>query len=444
MSGPVNHGMCLAPHGAVTSTARIELMAHIVLRQTGTSIAETFAPLIAQGPVASAASVSRAHSLIRFELIDTFVRFEDMERDWVELCERVARPEHVFQGFAWNWHWCNSYLPPEGTGRTRLAIVAGRIDGRLVLVLPLVTVRKAGLKQLCWMGEPVSQYGDAIAAPEAQNLEALKAAWLFAVKATGADLANLRKVRADATIAPLVEALGATITATEAAPYIDLEGFSDFEGFEEKVPTKRRKNRRRQMRRLQELGPVAFDAEENNDNARLLARYAISLKRAWLKTRSQISLAIIDERYSSFFADAAAGRVRPTGCKVLQIRTRNETAAMQVVIEHKGVRFLHIAVYASKFEKFGAGSLLLENAIRSCIDDGIKRFDLLAPKHEYKLEFADKFVDVNDFALALSGKGAVYTRGYLGVRRHLKSAAEAMPSPLKRGLMRAVGLLKRG
>ncbi len=418
-------------------------MAPIVLRQSGTPVAAAFAPLAEQEPIASASADLRAHGLIRFELVDTLALFENMERDWVELAERVARPEHVFQQFAWNWHWCNHYLPPEGTGRTQLAIVAGRIDGRLVLVLPLVTVRRAGLKQLRWMGEPVSQYGDAIAAPEAQSIAALNAAWSFAVEATGADLANLRKVRADATVAPLIEALGATITATEAAPFVDLEGFANVESYDDEVPAKRRRNSRRQMRRLEELGPVAFETEENSPHASLLACTAISLKRDWLKARNEISLAMADERYSAFFADAAAGTVRPTGCKVLQLRASNETAAVQIVIEHKGVRFLHIAVYASKYGRFGSGSLQLENTIRSCIGDGIKRFDFLAPKHEYKLEFADKIIDVHDFALALSRKGAVYTRGYLGLRRHLKAAAAAMPGPLKRGVMTAVGLLKR-
>lgn len=417
-------------------------MTSIALRQSGTSLIDTAAALIAPGLADETQSRSRASSLLRFEMIDKLAGFEALEADWRQLFESAARPEHVFQSYAWNWHWCQHYLPRDGRGM-RLAIVAGRMDGSLVLLLPLVTVRKAGLTQLCWMGEPVSQYGDAIAAPAAQNLEALSAAWAFAVESTGADLANLRKVRAGAVVEPLLNALGARITATEAAPYIELGGLESFERFEALMPTKRKKNRRRQMRRLQELGSVGFGCDESSGEASLLARYAISMKRAWLKTRNQISLAMVDERYSNFFAGVSAGGRHQTDCKVLQIRTRNETAAMQVVIECKGVRFLHIAVYALKFEKFGAGSLLLEHAIGTAIEDGCSQFDLLAPKHEYKLEFADKSVDVNDYALGVTGKGRLYTSSYLGVRRRLKAAAEGMPAPLKRALVGAVALLKR-
>lgn len=413
-------------------------MAEVALRQSGTENVPL--PLVLSG--VREIDV-RGDAKLSFALVETLAGFEALEADWNGLFARAARPEHVFQTFAWNWHWCRHYLPREGRAGPRLAIVTGRINGRLELLLPLVVVRKAGLKHLAWMGEPVSQYGDIVVSDRAASLETLTAAWRFAIENTRADLANLRKVRADAVAAPLIASIGAHVTATEEAPYLDLTKHDTFEVFEATLSSKAKKNRRRMLRRLSEQGSVAFETLTASEDAGHLTRYAIILKRGWLKLKNQISLAMMEERYTDFFADAAADRARPTGCKVALIRSRNETAALHVMVEHKAARHLHIAVYASKFEKSGPGSLLLEHAIQEAFKDGITRFDFLAPAHEYKLEFADGVVAVHDHALAITARGRAYTAGYLGMRSRLKAIAEGMPAPLKRALVGAASLVKR-
>lgn len=364
--------------------------------------------------------------------------------EWDGLVARTGRPEQVFQGFNWCWHWCRTYLDGDGsTGALRLAIVTGRIAGRLVLVMPLVVHRKAGLKQLVWLGEPVSQYGDVIAAPEARNAECLDQAWRFCIAATHADNANLRKVREDATVAPLLKSLGTRITATEEAPYLDLRRAPDFASYMTAHPSKGRvKNRRRQMRRLQERGTVAFDCHCGSVEAAQLASYAILLKRVWLKTQAKVSPALADKRFEAFFHDVCGPGSHPVDCKVLAIRSGNEIAAQQIVLDNAGTRFLHVAVYAGKFEKAGAGALLLEHVIEACYAQRIARLDLLPPRHEYKMDFADGLVAVHDHALALTGAGSLYTKTYLGLRRRLKAGVEAMPAPLRKAIGTALSLAK--
>jgi CelD/BcsL family acetyltransferase involved in cellulose biosynthesis len=165
--------------------------------------------------------------LIKFDLVSDLAAFETLEPEWDALFESSGRPTQVFQTFAWNWHWCRHYLaqPASSTGCT-LAIVTGRMSDKLVLVWPLVLQRAAGLRQLGWMGDPVSQYGDILAAPEADDDAVLLAAWSFARSATRADVAHLRKVRADSLAARVLNRLGARTVATEHAPYLDLSSIS--------------------------------------------------------------------------------------------------------------------------------------------------------------------------------------------------------------------------
>ncbi len=382
---------------------------------------------------------------IAFELVTDMAHFEALEPEWNDLFSRAGRPEHVFQTFAWNWHWCRHYLVtgPRDSG-PHLAIVAGRFAGRLALLMPLVVTRKWGLRQLSWMGEPVSQYGDAVATPEASDLDTLMAAWAFAVASTHADVAFLRKVRSDAVVAPLLAALGMRVTATEDAPFIDLTQADSYETYQASRSPKRQKNRRRHMRRLQERGTVSFESYAGTRDAADLAAYAILMKRASLKSKDQLSLALADDRFASFFADVAHGRSHPVSCKVLAIRSNGEIAAMKIILENGAASFLHVAVYASKFEKCGAGGLLFEHAIADGYDHGIKHFDLLPPRHEYKMDFADGVITVSDYAGAPTALGRAYASGVLGTRHRIKAAIEAMPAPLRRAMGTVHGALKRG
>lgn len=411
-------------------------MVDLLLRQSPLDLAEAC--------IASPINVARAsRPSLDLAMVETFADFEALAGDWNDLFAHSARPEHVFQSFGWCWHWARHYLGRPGRRGPKLAIVTGRRDGRLVLVFPLVIERRAGLKQISWLGEPVSQYGDVIAAPEASQMDTLDEAWAFAVAHTDADLANLRKVREDATVAPLISRLGMAITATEEAPYLCFQRATDAESYCATVPSKgRQKNRRRQLRRLQERGSVAFETYTGTTEAGQLANYAILLKRAWLGTRDRISLALADDRFANFFRDIAKSATHPVKCDVLVLRTRNEIAAMQIVIENKDVRFLHVAVYVPKFEKAGGGSLLLENSLSDCYNSNIRCLDLLPPRHEYKMDFADGVTITHDYALAISALGLGYTRGYLGLRRRIKAGIEGMPAPARRVISRAIAIVK--
>lgn len=368
---------------------------------------------------------------ITFDLITDVAAFETLEPEWDALFAAAGRPTQVFQTFAWNWHWCRHYL---STSRSRLAIVTGRRSGRLVLVWPLVLDGVAGLRRLAWMGDPVSQYGDILAAAEADDDAILLAAWAFALGASRADFAHLRKVRADSIAARVFDRLGASIVATEQAPYIDLSGISGPEACEQLLASRGRRNRRRHERRLADQGPITVFSPPGGEKAGLLARDAIDMKRQSLAGKGQISRAFADDRFKAFFADVAAGHGRAVPCRIAALQSNGTIAAIQITLDCKGHRFLHVTVYARAFEKFGAGALLLDREVQKSFEDGFAAFDLLAPLHPYKLEFAGRAVAVHDYTVARSLRGSLYASLVLSGRHHAKKAVERLPAPLRRYL----------
>jgi CelD/BcsL family acetyltransferase involved in cellulose biosynthesis len=393
----------------------------------------TFSQIDHVVPVRAEPTVSltrlKQEPLVVFEVIRARAGFDALEGEWNALFERCGRSEQMFLTFNWLWHWANHYLDHN----SELAIVTGRSNGRLVLIWPMQVERPAGLRQLAFMGAPVSQYGDVLIEDGPSQADLLDQSWDFIIATLKTDLIRLAKVREDAVIAPLLVAKGFRVTGFEEAPFATLSGTANYAAFEERFSPKLRKNRRRQLRRLEERGPIEVSNLKGSEAAADAVSLAMTLKRAWLNHRGLVSKAFSDQRIDRFFGDVARAVDRPCGVAVSELRTNGECADLSISVTCKGRQAIHILSYAMKFEKFGAGNHHLEVALQRAYDDGIQVYDFLAPRHAYKMEWADGCVVVNDHALALSPFGRLYTDVYLAkIREGLKTMLLRLPLGIRR------------
>lgn len=376
-----------------------------------------------------------ASDSVVLELVTTRAGFDALEADWNALFERAGRSTQIFQTFNWNWHWANHYLgsEPGGIAGVELSIVVARRAGRLIMVWPLVAERVRGIRQIFWMGEPVSQYGDVVIDDIPDRLDVLRAGFEYLTKHACGDVLRLRRVRADALVAPLLAEIGALASNTQTAPFLDLASAKNFADYEQRYSPRWRRNRRRLMRRFEEQGEARFERLHGGKRARELAIKAIDLKSVWLADRGLVSHAISDARMSRFFADAAEAAVRDTGCVVSILSSNGEPAALDVSFACKGRLAMHVIVFNLKYEKAGAGALLTEQCIKDAFEEGIGTLDMMAPGDNYKLDWSDATVEVTDWSRPLTLKGHAYARLYLGlVRNQLKSAMAAMPQSFRR------------
>lgn len=383
------------------------------------------------------ASDAAAAQRIELELITTRSAFDALEADWNALFERAGRSAQIFQTFNWNWHWANHYLGSSygGIAGLDLSVITARRDGKLIMVWPLVAERVRGIRQIFWMGEPVSQYGDVILDDIPDRLDVLRAGWDYLLSHARGDVLRLRRVRADALVAPLLAETGALASNLQTAPFLDLASAATFEDYEQRYASRWRRNRRRLMRRLEEQGDVRFERVRGGMRARDLAVAALELKSQWLADRGLVSQAISDPRMARFFAAAAEARSHDTGCVVSGLSCNGETAALEIAFACKDRLAMHVIVFNLKYEKAGAGALLTEQGLKDAFKEGFATLDMMAPGDNYKLDWADASVEVADWSHPLSLKGRVYARFYLGmVRSQIKSAMTAMPQSLRRWL----------
>ncbi len=383
---------------------------------------------------------ARAQSL-NFDLITTEPAFHALEVEWTGLFERSGRPEQVFQTFAWCRHWADAFLGSHGCA-TQLAILTGRSGGRLVMVWPLALNRIASLKELSWLGEPVSQYGDVLAEPGPCLERNLEAGWHHVMNSLRPSVVRLNKTRADSAIAPLLTVLGARITQDQQAPFVDLTRGADWATLEKcHFTSKSIKNRRRQTRRLEELGSVQFETYAAGPQARAFAVEAIELKRAWLAEKCLFSPAISNERTLRFFAQLAGNAALGHYVRCSALKVNGKTAAISLGFACKGRLTVHLIVYDGAFEKPGAGAVLMEKSVKQAFEDGFTVFDLLAPGGGYKHEWTELAAPVANYSLAPTVAGRLYRDAYLAVvRPRLKQAVEHLGALKRR--MRAAKSLK--
>jgi CelD/BcsL family acetyltransferase involved in cellulose biosynthesis len=386
--------------------------------------ARSVASLTPSSPDTASRTVTRDGIAPRIDLklITERSAFDALEPEWNDLFERSARSIHVFQSFNFCWHWANGFLAEDGAkAGPRLAILTGRQNGRLVMIWPLVSERANGITEVYWMGEPVAQYGDALIDTGSVSSEILRTGLEYIRKNLSSDVLRLRRVRADAQV----------------APYMDLASAKDFAAFEEQsFSTKMRRNRRRLTKRLEEKGPLEFLRLHGGAEAGAFAANAITAKNRWLKDRGLVSSALNDDRTVRFFRDVAESKHKPVACVVSILKTCGDAAAYEISFTCKGRLVVHVMAFELAFEKAGVGVLLLEQNLKQGYAEKLDVYDMMAPGDVYKMDWCDKSEPVIDWVIPSSAKGYLYARVYLEfLRPRLKSALKAAPKPLRR-LMR--------
>lgn len=365
------------------------------------------------------------------ELITERSDFQSLEHEWNRLFDRAGLSAQVFQQFNWLWH-INQHYGCEHRD-PKPVIVTARDHGRLVMVWPLQLSCANGLCHLSWLSEPVGQYGDVLIDDLPFEDALLRDAWALVCKTIKPDVIILRRVRSDSRISRFLRDKQLIRVESGAAPALDLRTIKSFNAFCQSHHSRhQRKERRRLTRRLQEAGDVQFRHVTDPDEAASIAKHAIVLKRAWLIEKSLASKTLSDDRVLEFFADVAAGHARDVGCEVHAAELDGKVIGAQLMFRCKRRLSIHIIVYDTDYHRTGIGTLQLADTIEKAIERDIDVIDLLAPKSDYKMEWANTTVAVDDYAAAHTLKGRLFLNIYMKrLRPALKSIVPHLPSRVR-------------
>jgi CelD/BcsL family acetyltransferase involved in cellulose biosynthesis len=353
---------------------------------------------------------------ISFSTTRELASLKELAAEWCAMFAKNGAPHQVFQSYDWVAIWAGIYLDK----KTSLAIITARIDNRLVLIWPLVLRRIFGLRILTCLGEPVSQYGDALIAPELG--QAGEEAVLDYLMTLPVDVISLRRVRDDAALSDLLHRRFGAPTGRQSSPFIDFSGIRSVKDFEARFPGKLRSSRRRRRRRLGEVGEVAITHHVQCREIAPLISAALGLKREWARRNGIIAPALHDPRFEQFFAALAGAENSPVNLHVSVLRCASEIVGIDVSVACKDRLFGHVLATRPDLAALGIGGILVEAKLHYALERGFAAFDMLAPTDRYKMEWTSTTIGVADYSLPLTPLGFLYDRLWLRSGRHAMKA----------------------
>jgi CelD/BcsL family acetyltransferase involved in cellulose biosynthesis len=351
-----------------------------------------------------------------------------LAREWSELESRVANAT-VFQSCAWCSAWLQASANVGLVEETRLLTV--KRNGRLALLWPLA-VRWAGpCRVLHALGEPATQYCDALIAADEDRNQLLQIAWSAIRSWHDIDLLEMRRVRADAAISALPALTGAAAANATAAPFVDMK----LAGGDTHRSSRTRNALKRHRRKLAEHGHVAFEVVDDVAAKIRVVDEAVAFKRIWMIERGL---------WSDGYAHAAANEfTRPLaqqpGFCVSRLTVGGATAAVEAGYVMGNTYWSLTQSYDPRFSDHAPGRLLTWKFMEHCANTGIQTLDFLAPAHSYKREWSTGEVAVADQLVPLTPKGSLLAAALRCARPALKRFYRQLPASLRLYAMRWAG-----
>ncbi|MCB1482686.1 MAG: GNAT family N-acetyltransferase [Rhodobiaceae bacterium] len=397
--------------------------------------ATTFNPLVASGakPRPQAANAhAPAISFIWGTAID------ELEAEWRDLEDNAANPQ-PFSSFDFLWHWRAVFCV--GKDAAKPFVVTVRDNARLVALLPLMITRVGPLHVCEWMGEPLTEYGDALVRHGYTNAEWLEHAIERLKACPDADVFYLRKVRANAGIAPVLDQMMSRAGEQRQAPWIDLSAVTGICDVHQRLSSNMRKELRRKRKKLDSVGTVDFCIAHAGPQAAAVTERTVSFKKAWLQQRGTISRAFADPRCTTVLNRLSADERRGQDFIVSELSVNGEAAASEVGFRSGSRYYAYIGAYNPDMAVHGPGLIQMEHTVAWCISEGIEAYDLFAPADDYKLRWTDKSVAISDYAAARTIAGKLCTLWLARIRPLAKAALLAAPQSIQTRFSR---LLARG
>lgn len=300
-------------------------------------------------------------------------------------------------------------------------IVVVREHDRPVAIFPTVTATWNGFPAIRFLGDPLIQYGDILAAPEVRDRH-LAAAWEAAADPAFGRMVYLRKVRADARIAPLLARETVALNPQEA-PFVALD----------RPPAQGRAARElnRLRRRLAEHGDLRFEVFAA-DAALAPLREALAIKGAWLAERGLPSKVIGCTAWEDALVRLAANP--RGGLRVARLKAGAATVAIEIALEHRGAWYAFLGATVPRFAKAGPGHVQMADTMDHCRARGHALYDLLAPAEPYKRAMGTGSVAVSDHAAALATTGRLALL-LVQSKPVIKQCLDALPSRLRAALL---------
>jgi CelD/BcsL family acetyltransferase involved in cellulose biosynthesis len=376
------------------------------------SSAEGAQAVLLEGPQSPEAGV-------RIETVTSEPDFVRLADSWDELVAAMPRPS-PFLLHGWLLEWWRHY-----GGGADLAVHVAYRRGRLVGALPLCIRRRHGLRVCEFLGGTWALLADLLVA-DGDDAPAV-AGLVERAASSGHDYANLFGLPGSSRLVAALPPDALRLVERLEAPVVDLG--ADWESFyRAKMSSKRRNDRRRRLRQLEELGSVETTIARTPEELEPALEEAFRLHELrWEGRRDASGFATPTGKR---FHRAALLRLAEMDIpRILSLRVDGRMIAFAMSLQAWGRAYGVTMAFDPAFARFGPGSETLLRRLEAAAGEEITRFELLGAAGAHKQRFTDRFEPIYQgigLARTLRGRAAAEALvGAIRVRRRLKRSETA-------------------
>jgi CelD/BcsL family acetyltransferase involved in cellulose biosynthesis len=355
------------------------------------------------------------------------------ERRWDDLAVETAASPFLRPG--WVRAWSQAFR-----GSTDVHAATVRRSGSLVGVLPLLCRGRS----LVSAANAETPRGGAVVSDQA------------AAEALARGIVRCGSRRVDLMFLPEDEPLASVLRRVEREeernflwhsirrqPFVDVRGTaSEYEL--RRLSTRRRRDLRRQERRLAEMGPVELEIYRGDQDLDALIDEGFQIEaRGW---KGRAGTAVLARRSTRDFYFTMARWAAQAGILCLAfLRVDGRPAGFSLALEQSGVHYGLKLCYNESFSSFGPGLVLMHRLIRRAFDQPtLTRFELLGEADDYKLEFADGMTEQSRVRILRQGPWGSFDRAIVDTQHSARRAVrEYLPKPTRTRLNAVVAKLSR-
>ena len=300
---------------------------------------------------------------------------ESLQEEWSDLADRVDAPPFLHPG--WIAAWCHEFADRQ------VSVLAVRRDGRLVGLVPFLEAPTGTVAPTNWH---TPRFGVLAEDDEARRelcrllvdraRHRLDVCFLYA----GSD--ELRDLHAAAA-----EAGHRVQTRTaQRSPYVEVDG--DWDGYEQRVPSKRLREVRRRRRKLSQQGEVTIDFMQpslHEVDGLLLEGFSVEGS-GWKDERGTAILSSPSTR--SFYTEVAGWAAARGWLTLAFLRVDGRVAAFDMCLEAHGRIYVLKGGYDTRLRSFAPRTILLHESLRRAFASGARSYEFLGADEEYKLPWA--------------------------------------------------------
>jgi CelD/BcsL family acetyltransferase involved in cellulose biosynthesis len=311
------------------------------------------------------------------------------------------------------WEWIESWWRHHRYGRLHVLVAYDR--DVVVGILPLVWSRYRGtpFRQLRWMGAPLSDFQELIAADGDRERVAAVLLGELASSVSAWDLGDLNDLRQGGAIHEAVgevDGLRRELVFHRHCPTIALG--TTFDGFLKSLGKNMRANVGRRRRQLEKAYRCQLDTVTNPDELPEAMEALFRLHNARWQRRGARG-AFGTPALRAFHHEVARRFLQAGWLRLHRMRLDGETKACFYCFAFGGRVYYYLSGFDESVGKFSPGNVMMAFAVEQAIREGARSFELLRGDESYKYDW--KAVDQTTERLVL---GHASLRSRMAVRAH--------------------------